>query len=150
MCPSVTEGGGDATSGSETEGEEQKDRLAAEPGAFSSTVEGKMFEYMQQLVDNARGLQVEQAAQAQGRTGASLRAHINTCFTTNTEDGTRSKLGDWILYVKIVHDGKVPSITEVIWPPSKDAWLLFLYEGRAKLMSVTLPTNTGANTSSCW
>ena len=65
---SVTEGGGDATSGSETEGEEQKDRLAAEPGAFSSTVEGKMFEYMQQLVDNARGLQVEQAAQAKGRT----------------------------------------------------------------------------------
>ena len=28
-----------------------------------------------------------------------------------------------------MHDGKVPSITEVIWPPSKDAWLLFLTEG---------------------
>ena len=93
MCAArATEGGVDAASGSETEGEEQQDCLADQAGAFSSTVEGKMFEYMQQLVDNAHGLQVEQAAQAQGRTGASLRAHINTFFTTNTEDGTRSKI----------------------------------------------------------
>ncbi|KAL3150017.1 hypothetical protein ABBQ38_013371 [Trebouxia sp. C0009 RCD-2024] len=44
---------------------------------------------------------------------ASLRACVSALFQGNPEEGTHTKFGDWILFVKLTHAGLVPSISEV-------------------------------------
>lgn len=81
---------------------------------------------IQSLVDDAHGIMVKEAQKQPGRTAATLQTHINSVFKGNTEEGTRTKQGDWVMYVKFLHDGQVPSIEEVIWPPAQDDWVNFL------------------------
>lgn len=86
------------------------------------TVEATIYEYMQGLVDDAHCIQADSDLHTRGGLGAALRAHISTLFRGNTEDSTRTKIGDWVLFLKLTYAGRIPPIIDVQWPPTEQQW----------------------------
>lgn len=69
-----------------------------------------------------------------GRTAASLPQHVNLVFSSNTEEGTSTKLGDWVMFCNIVHT-KAIGVQECPWPPSREEWQQYLLTARPQLSS---------------
>ena len=68
-----------------------------------------------------------------GRRAVALKAHVDSLFLGNTEEGTRLKVGDWTLYCRLMYGDRIPEILDVVWPPQPECWVRFLVEARLQV-----------------
>ena len=126
---SGAEGDGDAA-GASAEHEVRQESCASDRGGCPVALEDKVFTAMNELVDKAHGMIIQQQIAQGCATLQQLQHHVNSIFTGNTEESTRMKLADWMKYCHATHQESTRSIADVQWPPSCDTWVIFLLETR--------------------
>ena len=128
----------DTDDGSSSDGEQGMDIDDLEDtrqGERTLTAEDRVFQAVAGLLLNAHVEAAEERLHKKGPMAARLLQHVNTLFQGNTEEGTRTKFGDWVLFCDIVHPGPTPEVQEVIWPPSCESWKMYLMEARQRTHS---------------
>ena len=121
----------DAASGTSSDGEEAGNGNTAE----GVSAEEVMFKEVKEVIDSTHAVQADEILSKGGRQASALQSHVESLFMGNTEEGTRMKLGDWMLYCRVVHKGSIPKFQDVQWPPSAGNWLHFLFEARTLVSS---------------
>ena len=97
--------------------------------------EESIFREVQKVVNSSYAAAADGILLRGGRTAASLQGHVESLFMGNTDENTRMKLGDWVLYCKVMYKGSIPEFQDVQWPPSAGCWLHFLLEARVLVSS---------------
>ena len=111
------------------------DGLGALPTDQSASLEGKMLQSLHDSVDHMLINEAEVMLAGSSRDSAIMQKHIGDLFTTNTEEGTRTKVADWALFMSVVYKCNYPLMEDMQWPPDKDTWVRFLLEGRKRVFS---------------
>ena len=60
---------------------------------------------------NYQAEEAQDKLQRKGPTAACLWQHVDTLFKGNTEEGTKLKIGDSVLFCDILYSGQVPEIS---------------------------------------
>ena len=133
--------GNEVDDSGDSSSEDDRDKRASPTGGVErqnvgrGSVEDKLYNELRQIVDDSPAEEADCILQGQDQCGQRLRQHARQLFHGNTEETTRTKLGDWLIFCKAVYVGIVPKVDEVQWPPQISEWEAFLVEARQKVSS---------------
>lgn len=104
-------------------------------GGHVASLEDVVFQRMSSIIEAAPEEAAEVLMAERSPYAERFRDHARVLFGGNTEEGTSGKVGDWLLYCSIVYPDALPSLDDVIWPPSLAIWESFLEQARPRVSS---------------
>ena len=123
-----------SASGTSSDEDEASNGNPAGPGQGVSP-EQIIVREVHEIIDSSHGVEAIQFLDRGGKQAAFLRAHVDSLFKENTEEGSRMKLGDWTLYCRLVYSKSIPETKDVQWPASAECWVCFLLVARVHVSS---------------
>ena len=111
-------------------------------------MEGECLKALTDGLDNVHLQEAKEALQDNTCNAASPKQHTDDSFTTNTQDGSLSRLADWRFYCTVVYNKVVPEVADIKWPPTESEWKQILLAARPKVSSIKGLEHVVA--SVCW
>lgn len=102
-----------------------------------SSLEDQLYDQLRAFVDDSPAEEAAQVLEGHDECAQRLWQHAKAIFGGNTEEGSRGKLGDWLIFCRAVYSEQVPEVDQVCWPPSLARWEVFLTEARPQVSSFT-------------
>ena len=125
----------DCASGTSSDGEEAGTAKVAPRPTQGQSLEQNILGEVQGLVDSCHAVEAEKILLMGGRRAVALKAHVDSLFLGDTEEGTRLKVGDWTLYCRLMYGDRILEILDVVWPPNPACWVRFVFEARLQVSS---------------
>ena len=102
-----------------------KEGAGIDRSSAGMSAEQTIFRELQEVLDSSYAVQADSILLRGGRLAALLQGHVESLYLGNTEESSRMKIGDWMLYCRVMHMGSIPEFQDVQWPPSAGCWLQF-------------------------